>query len=98
TAGRDEVGAEAVRLLEFLDVFFVGVGWVRSRIVVRRDDAEHHVALAGQLVVIGQVARPDDLDVGLVEPALTELARKGPTLLAGEIDESGVRREIADPL
>src|SRR5947209_1528252 len=71
---------------------------MRSRIIVRRDDAEHDVALTGKLIIVGEVARTDDLDVCLVEAALDELARERATLLAGEIDERGVRLEIADAL
>src|SRR5437762_5155861 len=71
---------------------------MRRRIVVRRDDAEHHIALTGKLVIIGEVAGADDLDVGLVESALDELARERTALLAREIDERGVRCEIANAL
>ena len=71
---------------------------MRGRIVVRRDDAEHDVALPRQLVVVGQIAGADDPDIGLVEPALDELARERAALLAGEIDECSVRREVAHAL
>src|SRR5207302_1026442 len=98
SAGRDEVRAEAIRLLELLDIFLVRGRRMRGRIVVRGHDTEHDVALPGKLVIVGQITRADDLDVGLVEPTLNELARKGAALLSGEIDEGGIRREIANAL
>src|SRR5258708_18153140 len=40
------------RSLEGVDIRLVGGRRVRGRVIMRRDDAEHDVALAGQLVVI----------------------------------------------
>src|SRR5262249_34695213 len=97
-AERDEVGAEVVRLLERLDISLVHRRVVQRGVLMRRDDADHLVAQAVELVVVGEVARADDADAGLVEPALDELLGEDAGLGAGEVDEGGVRPDVSDAL
>ena len=66
---------------------------MRGRVVVRVDDAERDVAHVVQLVVVSDVAGRDQLDAGLVEPALaaTKGQGGGDALLAamkGQVFES----------
>ncbi len=85
-----EVRAHASRLLEGLDEGLVLLGRMRGRIEMRGDGADHLVAHAVEQVIVGHVARADDLDPGLVEPALDELFDEGAALPGRHKDEDGV--------
>src|SRR5215471_19109597 len=65
---------------------------------MRRDDAEHLIAHLIELVVIGEIAGTDHLDVRLVEAAFGELFGEDSRLRAGKVDERRIGREIADTL
>src|SRR5262249_48662096 len=97
-ADRYEVRTEVVRLLEVLDVFLVERGIVRGGIIMRRNDPEHLIPHIVELVVVGEIARADDLDPGTGQAALGELLGENAGLRAGEIDESGIGVEVADAL
>src|SRR5262245_17357794 len=64
---RDEVRPHTVELLERLHVGLVHRRRVIGGIIAGRDGAEDGVVHARQVVVIRDVARPDQLDAGLVE-------------------------------
>ena len=72
-ADRNEVRAKAVRLLEGRDIGLVERRIVRGGIRPGGDHAEHLVAHGVEIVVVGQIARADDLDAGTAEPAFGEL-------------------------
>src|SRR6516165_2035550 len=97
-AERDEVRAEAVRLLELFDISLVQRRIMRRRIVVRRHHADHLVAHRVELVIVGKVAGTDNLDSGAGKTSLGELLGKNAGLCSGKIDESSIRVEIANAL
>ena len=97
-ADRHEVGAEAAGLLEGRDVGLVLRGVVVGRVKMRGDGADHGVAHAGQQVVVGDVARADHLDAGLVEAALGVLLHEGAALARGHEHEDGVRLGVGRAL
>ena len=97
-ANRYEVRTEVVRLLEVLDVFLVERGIVRGGIIMRRHHPQHLIAHVVELVVVGEIARADDLDPGTGQAALGELLGENAGLRAGEIDEGGIGVEVADAL
>src|SRR5262249_49963022 len=97
-ADRYEVRTEVVRLLEVLDVFLVERGIVRGGIIMRGDHPQHLIAHIVELVVVGEVARADDLDPGTGQAALGELLGENARLRAGEVDEGGIGVEVADTL
>src|SRR5262249_43233747 len=76
-AERDEIRPEAVGLLEGLNVLLVHRRVVGGRIDAGGHHAEHGIAHAGEIVVVDDVARADQLDAGLVEAALGELPGEG---------------------
>ncbi len=57
---------------------------------MRRHGADHRIAHAVEQIVIHDVAGADDLDAGLVEPALDELFDEGAALPGGNEDEDRV--------
>ncbi|MEA2927910.1 MAG: branched-chain amino acid transport system substrate-binding protein, partial [Hyphomicrobiales bacterium] len=65
---------------------------------VRRHGADHGVAHIRQQVVIGDVAGADQLDAGLVEPALDELLDEGDALSGGHEDELRIGLRIGGAL
>ena len=69
-----------------------------GRIDVRGDHAEHGVAHAVEQVVVGDVARADDLDAGLVEPALGELLDEGAALARRHEHEDRVGLDVLGAL
>ena len=56
---------------------------MRGRVEMRRDRAQHGVAHVLQGFVVGEVARPDQRDAGLVEPALDKLLGENRGLCGG---------------
>ena len=71
---------------------------MRGGIGTGGDDAEHLVAHGVEIVVVGEIARADDLNAGIAEPPFGELLGEDARLRAREIDERGVWIEIADAL
>ena len=69
-----------------------------GRIVAGRDGADDAVAHVGQVVVVGDVARADQLDAGLVEPAVDELLDEQAGLAGRDEHEQRVRIGVARPL
>ena len=72
-AERNEIGPEMTGLLHGGDVSLVEGGIVRGGIRPGRDHAEHLIAHGVEIVVVGEIARTDDLDAGFAEPALGKL-------------------------
>src|SRR5215510_10141053 len=97
-ADRHEVRAEVVGLLEGLYERLVLRRQVRRRVEVRRHGADHDVAHAVEQVVVGHVARADDLDAGLVQPALDELLDELGALAGWHEHEDGVRLGVGRAL
>ena len=62
------------------------------------DHADHLISHTVQLVVISQIARPDDFDARARKAAFGELLGKNTRLSAGKIKESGIWIEIANTL
>ena len=56
--------------------------------------AQHGVAHVRQGFVVGQIARPNQLDTGLVEPALDELLGESRGLNGRNEHEQGLRRRV----
>ena len=65
---------------------------------MRRHHPQHLIAHVVELVVVGEIARADDLDPGTGQAALGELLGENAGLRAGEIDEGGIGVEVADAL
>ena len=71
---------------------------MQHRIDARGHHTEHRVAHAGKVVVIDDIAGADQLDAGLIEPALRELLGERARLPGRHEHEQRVRIEIARPL
>ena len=65
------------------DVLLVQRRIMRRRIDASGDDAQQRVARARQVVIVDDVARPDQPDAGLVEFAFGELPANGPACPEG---------------
>ena len=97
-ADRDEIGAMAGRLFVGRDIVLVELRGMRRGIKPRGDDAKQRVAGGRQIVVIGDVARSDELDAGFFQPALGELLGEGSSLAGRHKDEQRVGLEIVGAL
>ena len=98
-ADRHEIRPHAViGLLEGVDEGLVGGRIVIRRIDVRGDGADHRIAHAVEQIVVGHVARADDLDAGLVHAALGELLDEDAALARRHEDEDRVRLLVGGAL
>src|SRR5262249_36470540 len=94
----EEIAPHAVVCpLPALDERLVLRGWVGGRIEVCRHDAEHAVSHAVEEVVVGDVARSEQADAGLVETALQELPDEGRRLTGRNEHVEALRCSIPYP-
>ena len=90
-ADRHEIRPHAViGFFEGGDEILVGRRIVVGRIDMRGDGADDRVAHVVEKIVVGDVARADDLDAGLVEALLGKLPDEGAALSRGHEDEDRI--------